>query len=39
MGTYEQVEARLSAHAPSKAMKLTDLTEADILVLKAYGLM
>ena len=39
MRTYEQVQARISADTKEKSKKLKDLTEADILVLKAYGLM
>ncbi len=39
MRTYEQVEARISAETAVKSKKLKELTEADVLVLKAYGLM
>ena len=39
MRTYEQVEARIKAETAVKSKKLKDLSEADILVLKAYGLM
>jgi hypothetical protein len=38
MKTYEQVQARISPTI-EKSKKLKDLTEADIMVLKAYGLM
>ena len=39
MRTYEQVEARIRAETAVKSKKLKDLSEADLLVLKAYGLM
>jgi hypothetical protein len=39
MRTYEQVQARISAETAVKSKKLNYLTEPDIQVLKAYGLM
>ena len=39
MRTYEQVETRIRAETAVKSKKLKDLSEADVLVLKAYGLM